>query len=912
MPFTAKYRAGSHTTRWHLAAFALALSLPVIAFVAFLLWQYTDSERSRLEGRAVALASDTSVTIDRELTGLLGGLDVLSMSRMIADGDFAGFYAQAKEVQQRQGVIPVLRDLTGQQIVNPRQPFGAALPRAVLEVDQRVIETGKAQISGMFTGAIAKQPLFAIVSPVKIDGKVAYTLALSLPVERVRALLDEQEIPDDWTVAIIDDSGKILARNRNNDDYVGKSATADLIANTKGQSGTWIGTTIDGREIFGAYSRGSVSGWRSAVGVRRSDLNQSMMRSLWLLVGLGILLLSASSLLAAIFARRLTLPMHALTERARALGRGDAVEPLVSPLREADDVSRALADASAQMRQRARERDQAVAALSEETLRLDTLNRAGTSLTGELELDALVETITASATRLTGARYGAFFMQSKNPADGSDVWSLASLSGASPDQFTPLGLPRATALFAPSFAGEGVVRSDDILEDGRYGSMGGMPQGHLPVRSYLAAPIISRSAETLGVLLFGHPEPGRFSEREERLIVGFAGQASIALDNARLFRSVQLEQDRFKAAVGAVRGVLWTNDSEGRMSGEQPGWAALTGQTREEYQGYGWASAVHPEDSEASVAAWNEAVSERRTFVFEHRVRRHDGVYRTFAIRAVPVVDADGSIREWVGVHTDITEQRDAEAELKESNEEIQRYAYIVSHDLRAPLVNIMGFTSELEAVRDEIIGALGDHPRTAEIEQDFVESISFIKAAINKMDGLINAILRLSREGRRTFRPEELDMASLVRGLADAQHHQAEAVEAQVIVGDLPVFIADRLAVEQIFGNLIDNAIKYLAPGRPGRIEVTGERIGARVRFEVRDNGRGIAPQDHARVFELFRRSGTQDKPGEGIGLAHVRTLVRSLGGRIDLASELGIGTTFIVTLPYAPARPNAAIAAE
>jgi PAS domain S-box-containing protein len=474
-------------------------------------------------------------------------------------------------------------------------------------------------------------------------------------------------------------------------------------------------------------------------------------------------------------------------------------------------------------------------------------------------------------------------------------------------------LPRATALFGPSFRGEGVVRSDDVRLDPRYGSQGGMPEGHLPVRSYLAVPVIARSGETLGVLLFGHAEPGRFGDREEKLIVGFAGQASVALDNARLFRSVQLEQDRFKAAVSAVRGVLWTNDAEGRMRGEQPGWSALTGQTRAEYQNHGWASAVHPDDAEASVDAWKEAVAERKTFVFEHRVRRHDGVWRTFAIRAVPVIDADGSLREWVGVHTDITEQRDAEAELKESNEEIQRYAYIVSHDLRAPLVNIMGFTGELEAVRDEIVAELGDNPKREAIERDFVEAISFIKAAINKMDSLINAILRLSREGRRTFRPEALDMAQLLQGLADAQRHQADAVHAEVVIGEMPLLVADRLAVEQIFGNLIDNAIKYLAPGRPGRIEISGEKIGSRVRFEVRDNGRGIAPQDHARVFELFRRSGTQDKPGEGIGLAHVRTLVRSLGGRIDLASELGIGTTFIITMPQAqlPAS-TAALAAE
>lgn len=911
MPFTAKLRRTSHTARWHLAAFAFALSLPVLIFVAFLLWQYTATERTRLESRATDLAGDVTVAIDRELTGLLAGLDVLALSRYLQDGDLKGFYDQARQVEERQGVIPVLRDVKGQQLVNTRRPFGEALPVANLTIDDKVLTTGKAQISDLFIGKITNEPLFAVVVPVTVGNEVRYTLSLSLPLQRIRALIAEQDVPAGWTVAVVDRAGVIMARNTRNDEFVGKSATRDLIENTSGLRGAWSGTTLDGDAVFGAYQRSRLSDWRIAVGVRHSLLNQSLTRSLWLLLALGATLLALSSVLAFVFARRLTQPMYALSARAAALGRGEHVTPLESTLKEADEVSEVLATAASRMRQRAKERDEAVSALSDETLRLDTLNRAGTSLSGELNLEQLFDAITTSATRLTGAAYGAFFERILTP-DG-ERWQLASLSGADPEAFTRFGLPRPTSLFSPSFRAEEIIRCDDVHKDPRYGSMGGMPHGHLPVRSYLAVPVISRSAETLGVLLFGHPEAARFGDREERLIVGFAGQASIALDNARLFRSVQREQDRFRAAVAAVRGVLWTNDDQGRMTGEQPGWSALTGQSRAEYEGYGWASAIHPEDAEGSVVAWNAAVEKRETFVYEHRVRRHDGVWRTFAIRAVPVIDADGSLREWVGVHTDITEQRDAEAELKESNEEIQRYAYIVSHDLRAPLVNIMGFTSELETVRAEIMDELGASPKVETINRDFEESISFIKAAINKMDGLINAILRLSREGRRTFRPEPLDMTKLVRGLADAQHHQADSIGAEVIVGDLPEIVADRLGVEQIFGNLIDNAIKYLDAKRPGRIEIAGERSGSRVRFEVRDNGRGIAPQDHTRIFELFRRSGTQDKPGEGIGLAHVRTLVRSLGGRIDVQSELGVGTTFVVTMPLAPSRSTtAAIAAE
>lgn len=384
-------------------------------------------------------------------------------------------------------------------------------------------------------------------------------------------------------------------------------------------------------------------------------------------------------------------------------------------------------------------------------------------------------------------------------------------------------------------------------------------------------------------------------------VILFLAILASSIDQQRIGEDLRASEERFRAAVRAVRGVLWTNDPQGRMAGEQPGWAALTGQTRAEYEGYGWAEAVHPDDRQASIDAWNRTVAERRTFVHEHRVRANDGTWRHFAIRAIPVLDGHGRIREWVGVHTDITEQREAEAELRESNEEIQRYAYIVSHDLRAPLVNVMGFTSELEATREEVRAALQGHPQGERIDTDMAEALGFIRAAITKMEGLIAAILKLSREGRRRFDAEPLDMTALLRGIADAHRHQAERRGATVAIAPgLPTIVADRLAVEQIFGNLIDNALKYLDPARAGRIEVSAKLApGRRVRFSVSDNGRGIAEKDHTRVFELFRRSGQQDQPGDGIGLAHVKALVRALDGRIELASKLGEGTTFTVTLP-------------
>jgi signal transduction histidine kinase len=263
-------------------------------------------------------------------------------------------------------------------------------------------------------------------------------------------------------------------------------------------------------------------------------------------------------------------------------------------------------------------------------------------------------------------------------------------------------------------------------------------------------------------------------------------------------------------------------------------------------------------------------------------------------------------------------------SDLREANDEIQRFAYIVSHDLRSPLVNIMGFTSELEELRTDIfkrIATLGragsSAPPTADnatdtvepvlegedkqLSEDFTEALGFIKSSIAKMDRLITAILNLTREGRREFVPVRIDTRELIEGIVATVAHQAAEAEAQIRIEPLPVIISDRLALEQVFSNLIDNALKYLKPGVPGDISVRGRtKLGFAI-FEITDNGRGIDPKDHQRIFDLFRRAGTQDKPGQGIGLAHVRALVRRLGGTMSVSSELHNGSTFTITLPIA-----------
>jgi PAS domain S-box-containing protein len=200
------------------------------------------------------------------------------------------------------------------------------------------------------------------------------------------------------------------------------------------------------------------------------------------------------------------------------------------------------------------ERRGAERALREETRILELLNTAAAAISGQLDLQNLVQTVTDTATALSGAKFGAFFYNVID-AEG-ESFLLYTLCGAPREAFEKFGLPRNTPVFNPTFRGEGVVRSGDITKDPRYGTLSphrGMPKGHLPLRSYLAASVVSRSGEVIGGLFFGHPDTNVFTERSERLIVGVAAQAAVAIDNARLYEAANREIASRERAEAALR-----------------------------------------------------------------------------------------------------------------------------------------------------------------------------------------------------------------------------------------------------------------------------------------------------------------------------------------------------------------------
>ncbi|MFL5425685.1 MAG: GAF domain-containing protein, partial [Myxococcales bacterium] len=187
--------------------------------------------------------------------------------------------------------------------------------------------------------------------------------------------------------------------------------------------------------------------------------------------------------------------------------------------------------------------------LREESRINETLYRLGASFAEELDEQKLVQLITDEATSLTGAKFGSFFFNEVD--ERGERYMLYTLSGVPREAFAGFPMPRNTAIFAPTFGGEAVLRLDDVTNDPRYGKSPphyGQPPGHLPVRSYLAVPDVARSGEVLGGLFFGHPEKGRFAEQHERIVVGAAAQAAVALENARLYRGLKESEERAQRA----------------------------------------------------------------------------------------------------------------------------------------------------------------------------------------------------------------------------------------------------------------------------------------------------------------------------------------------------------------------------
>ncbi|MES2505588.1 MAG: PAS domain S-box protein [Verrucomicrobiota bacterium] len=365
-------------------------------------------------------------------------------------------------------------------------------------------------------------------------------------------------------------------------------------------------------------------------------------------------------------------------------------------------------------------------ALRQQSKILAVLNHVSSSLVAERNLEKIVQSVTDASREISGAQFGAFFYNVTN--EKGEAYTLYTLSGVPREAFAKFPMPRNTELFGPTFRGEGVVRVDDVLADARYGKNApyhGMPAGHLPVRSYLAVPVVSSSGQVIGGMFFGHDEPGVFTEATEGLLMGMAAQAAIAIDNAELYTSLHRELEQVKRVETALRAserrwrdmaeamphLVWTSVADGSWDFVSPQWCTYTGRREEEQRGHGWAEAVHPEDRQVLEKAWNEAAHTRSIVDVEVRIRRADGQYRWFKTRAMPVMDESGNIIKWYGSNTDIEDIKLTDTILREREARLsaifaQAGSGIVQTNLEGGITMVNDAYCEIVArTRDELLG---------------------------------------------------------------------------------------------------------------------------------------------------------------------------------------------------------------
>jgi signal transduction histidine kinase len=332
-----------------LTMLAVVTALPLVALASFAILRVVDNQRTQIQLDVKQRVEDLLADVDRQVSAIQAELQVLAVSPSLRDGDFTAFDQQMRAALTIRGTSIVLHDTKGQQLLSTNRPFGEPLPRATnTEMHDRVVATGKPQISDLIMGAVLRRPILVVGVPVFRDGQVVYVLAMGLGPEVLSSLLKEQSVSPDWTVGIFDRKGIIVARNRELDRFLGKPVSPTLLEAMREQTENWFpSVTSEGISVYSTFRRSPITGWVVAIGLPREFVDGPIRRARLLAFGGGAAVLALSLVLGWWMARAIRRPVEALTAATKALGRSEPVDPLSCGVRELDDVGNELRNAAA-------------------------------------------------------------------------------------------------------------------------------------------------------------------------------------------------------------------------------------------------------------------------------------------------------------------------------------------------------------------------------------------------------------------------------------------------------------------------------------------------------------------------------------------------------------------------------------
>ncbi len=371
--------------------------------------------------------------------------------------------------------------------------------------------------------------------------------------------------------------------------------------------------------------------------------------------------------------------------------------------------------------------------------------------------------------------------------------------------------------------------------------------------------------------------------------------------------ALRKSEEEFRSLAEAMPQIVWATRPDGGNIYFNRQWVEYTGLTLEESYGPNWIKPFHPEDQPRAWTAWERATKYIDAYSLECRLRRADGVYRWWLIRGVPFCNDKGEILKWFGTCTDIDDMKQANEEIRRLNEDLEQrvqertadleaanreldsFAYAVSHDLKAPLRGIDGYSRLLE---EDYRDRLDEEARL------FLRNI---RAGTGQMHQLIEDLLNYSRMERRSLQSVPLNLSALVKAVAAEQKSEEQAgIQFSLQVPSLMVR-ADREGLAVVLRNLLENAVKFSRHAAPPTVSIGARQEEEKAILWVRDNGIGFDMRFHDRIFEIFQRlQRVEEFPGTGVGLALVRKAMQRMGGRVWAESAPGEGATFYLEIPY------------
>ncbi len=406
---------------------------------------------------------------------------------------------------------------------------------------------------------------------------------------------------------------------------------------------------------------------------------------------------------------------------------------------------------------------------------------------------------------------------------------------------------------------------------------------------------------------------GETIEKPE-IIETFVNQAAMAIKRKEAEEALRLSEETFRTLTSLSPVGIYSTDAHGKYTYANRRWCQITGMSYEEAMGDGWKNGIHPDDMSMIEEAWEDLVRSKGSWGREYRFVNKNGDAIWVYGLATPLYSNEDVVTGYIGINLNITQRKLVEAEkqhllevLEEKRRELQSVIYIASHDLRTPLVNVQGFSKELNSSiaeigeilkRDDIPADVRESTRKL-FTEDIGESMHYIDKSIVKMESLINGLLHISRLGAAHLNIEELNMNTFMKGIRETFEYRIKESGTSLTIDDLPNCHGDTDQINQVFSNILDNAIKYLSPERPGEISITGWKEGNHAIYSIQDNGMGMAPDHQDRIFEIFQRLNENDVEGDGLGLTAVRKILDRHDGRIWVESEEGTGSAFFVVLP-------------